>query len=79
MQENLALPREVIIARLNQALRGWANYFYYGNCSKTFVHLRNYTEERVRVYLSRKHTVSGAGDTRNIPMPISIKTSVSTK
>jgi len=60
-RKNLALPKEVIIARLNQALRGWANYFYYGNCSKTFVHLRNYTEERVRVYLSRKCRLRGRG------------------
>jgi len=60
-RKNLALSGEVIIARLNQALRGWANYFYYGNCSKTFVHLRNYTEERVRMYLRRKHRLKGRG------------------
>ncbi len=60
-RKNLALPREVIIARLNQALRGWANYFYYGNCSKTFVHLRNYTEERVRMYLRRKYRLKSRG------------------
>ena len=63
-RKNLALPKEVIIARLNQELRGWANYFYYGNCSKTFAHLRNYTEERVRVYLSRKHRFKGRGYTK---------------
>lgn len=60
-RKNLALPKEVIVARLNQALRGWANYFYYGNCSTTFAHLRDYTEERVRVYLSRKHRFKGRG------------------
>jgi len=63
-RKNLALSGEVIIARLNQALRGWANYFYYGNCSKTFAHLRNYVEERVRVYLSRKHRLKGRGYTK---------------
>ena len=63
-RKNLALPKEVIIARLNQALRGWANYFYYGNCSKTFAHLRNYIEERVRMYLSRKHRLKGRGYTK---------------
>jgi RNA-directed DNA polymerase len=63
-RKNLALPKEVIVARLNQHLRGWANYFYYGNCSKTFAHLRNYVEERVRVYLSRKHRLKGRGYTK---------------
>ena len=63
-RKNLALPGEVIIARLNQTLRGWANYFYYGNCSKTFAHLRNYTEERVRMYLRRKHRLRSRGYTK---------------
>jgi RNA-directed DNA polymerase len=60
-RKNLALPKEAIIARLNQALRGWVNYFYYGNCSKPLAHLKNYTEERVRIYLSRKHRLRGRG------------------
>ena len=63
-RKNLALPKEVIIARLNQALRGWANYFYYGNCSKTFTQMKNYLEERVRVYLRRKHRLKGRGYTK---------------
>ena len=63
-RKNLALPKEVIIAKLNQALRGWANYFYYGNCSKTFVHLKNYVEERVRMYLRRKHRLRSRGYTQ---------------
>ena len=63
-RKNLALPKEVIIAKLNQALRGWANYFYYGNCSKTFVHLKYYAEERVRMYLRRKHRLRSRGYTQ---------------
>ena len=49
-RKNLALPNEVIIARLNMTLRGWVNYFYYVHCSKAFAHLKNYPEERVRTY-----------------------------
>ena len=60
-RRNLALPKEVIIARLNMTLRGWANYFYYMHCTKAFAHLKNYTEERVRIYLSRKHRLRGRG------------------
>jgi len=60
-RQNLALPKEVIIARLNEAVRGWANYFYYGNCSKAFAHLKNYLEERARMYLRRKHRLKSMG------------------
>jgi group II intron reverse transcriptase/maturase len=63
-RKNLALPQEVIIARINQALRGWVNYFYYGNCSKTFTHLKHYTEGRVRTYLRRKHRLRCRGYTK---------------
>jgi RNA-directed DNA polymerase len=60
-RRNLALSQEVIIARLNTTLRGWVNYFYYMHCTKAFAHLKNYTEERVRIYLSRKHRLRGRG------------------
>ena len=60
-RRNLALPKELIVVRINEALRGWVNYFYYGHCSKAFTQLKNYTEERVRLYLSRKHRLRGRG------------------
>jgi predicted GTPase len=63
-RKNLALPNEVTVTRLNMALRGWVNYFYYMHCTKAFAHLKNYTEERVRVYLSRKHRLRGRGYTK---------------
>jgi len=34
------------------------------HCTKAFAHLKNYTEERVRVYLSRKHRLRGRGYTK---------------
>jgi RNA-directed DNA polymerase len=58
---NLALPKEVVIAKLNETVRGWANYFYYGNCSKSFAHLKNYMEERVRMYMRHKHRLKSRG------------------
>jgi group II intron reverse transcriptase/maturase len=63
-RKNLALPNEATVARLNMALRGWVNYFHYMHCTKAFAHLKNYTEERVRVYLSRKHRLRGRGYTK---------------
>jgi group II intron reverse transcriptase/maturase len=60
-RRTLALPTEVVIQSLNEAVRGWAGYFYYGNCSKDFSALRNFLEERVRIYLRRKHQKKGRG------------------
>jgi RNA-directed DNA polymerase len=63
-RKNLALPREVVMMKLNETVRGWTGYFYYGNCSKAFAQLKNYLEERVRVYLRRKHRIKGRGYTK---------------
>jgi RNA-directed DNA polymerase len=60
-RRTLALPTEVVIQSLNAAVRGWAGYFYYGNCSKDFSALRNFLEERVRIYLRRKHQKKSRG------------------
>ncbi|GJQ57573.1 MAG: maturase [Candidatus Scalindua sp. AMX11] len=54
-RRNLSLPKEVVINKLNEVVRGWTNYFYYQNCSEEFSSLKNYFEERVRIYLRRKH------------------------
>ena len=60
-RRTLALPTEVIIQRLNEVVRGWVGYFYYGNCSKDFSALRWHLEERVRTYLRRKHQRKSRG------------------
>ena len=62
-RKNLALPREVVITKLNETVRGWVGYFYYGNCSKALAQLKNYLEERVRGYLRHKHRLRGRGYT----------------
>ena len=33
-RRNLALPTEVVIEKLNELVRGWVGYFYYGHCSR---------------------------------------------
>jgi hypothetical protein len=60
-RRNLVLPVEVVIQRLNEAVRGWVGYFYYENCSKDFSALRWFLEERVRIYLRRKHQMKSRG------------------
>ena len=53
-----SLPTPDVIRRLNQTVRGWVGYYYYGNCSKALTTLKWYLEERVRTYLMRKHRKS---------------------
>jgi group II intron reverse transcriptase/maturase len=54
-RQNLALPTEVVIEKLNEIVRGWVGYFYYGNCSHNLAWIKWFLEERVRIYLRRKH------------------------
>jgi RNA-directed DNA polymerase len=55
VRSTLALPEEVVIQKLNERIRGWVGYFYYGNCSKDLKLLKGFLEQRVRIYLRRKH------------------------
>jgi len=54
-RSNLHLPKELIIQRLNEAVRGWVQYFYFKHCTQDLSQLRYYLTERVRIYLRRKH------------------------
>jgi hypothetical protein len=49
---------EVVIEKLNQKVRGWVGYFYYGNCSRSMITLRYYLERRMCIFLKRKHKMS---------------------
>ena len=50
-----ATPTEVVIRRVNEVVRGWTGYFYYGNCTNAMSALRYYLCYRMRVYMRRKH------------------------
>jgi RNA-directed DNA polymerase len=56
-----ATPTEVVIRRVNEVVRGWVGYFYYGNCTKAMSALRYYLSYRMRVYIRRKHHYSSLG------------------
>jgi RNA-directed DNA polymerase len=53
-RKTLGLSKEIVITRLNDKVRGWAGYFYYGNCSRNLCQVKRYLEERVRIYLRRR-------------------------
>lgn len=61
VRSTLAFPEEVVIRRLNERIRGWVAYFYYGNCSRDLKSLKRFVEQRVRIYLKRKHRVKSWG------------------
>ena len=54
-----ATPTEVVIQRVNEVVRGWMGYFYYGNCTTAMSYLRQYLVRRIRIYLHRKHHYNG--------------------
>jgi len=60
-RRTLRLPKEVIIQKLNEAVRGWVGYFYYGNCSRNLTTTKRFLEERVRIYLRRKQAKKNRG------------------
>ena len=60
-RNNLGLPKEVLIRKLNELVRGWVGYFYYGNCSRDLSKLKDFLDERVRIYLRRKHAKKSRG------------------
>lgn len=60
-RKNLGLPKEVVVDKLNRVVRGWTGYFYYGHCSKDLSRLKGFLDERVRIYLRRKHGKKSRG------------------
>lgn len=55
------LSTKETIKNLNGVVRGWTNYFYYGNCSRELCKLKEYINMRVRIYLRKKHKINNKG------------------
>ena len=60
-RQTLRIPTEIVLEKLNELVRGWAGYFYYGNCSRDLTRIKGFLEERVRIYLRRKHGQKSRG------------------
>ena len=52
---------EFVVYKLNQMLRGWANYFSYGSVTKAYRKMDHYVYERAVATLVRKHGREGQG------------------
>ncbi len=55
----LKLSLEEVVKLLNPTLRGWMNYFKFGNSSKVFNQIDSYVHERLAIWWSKKHQKSG--------------------
>jgi RNA-directed DNA polymerase len=53
------LPLEWAVEDLNRALRGWGNYFRYGNSARKFAQIDSYVNERLALLASAKHGLQG--------------------
>jgi group II intron reverse transcriptase/maturase len=51
------LSPEVVVARLNRLLTGWANYFTLGQVSPAYAAIDQHATRRLRQWLCRKHKV----------------------
>jgi RNA-directed DNA polymerase len=54
-RQDVNLPLEVLLHRLNPALRGWCAYFRPGVSAVAFHYLSQYTWTRVMTWIRRKH------------------------
>jgi len=54
-------PPETLVYRMNQVIRGWANYFSYGTLTPAYRIVHQHARHRVRRWLRRKHQTAGRG------------------
>lgn len=57
----LKLPLVEVIKQVNPILRGWMNYFRFGNSNKVFNRVDSYVHERLALWWSKKHQKRGRG------------------
>ena len=60
-RSRLPWATEQLVAELNPVLRGWGNYFRWGNSTTKFVQIDRYVHERLALFDSKKHQRAGRG------------------
>jgi RNA-directed DNA polymerase len=54
-RSRLLLPVEVIVDQVNRVLRGWAEFFRYGNSARHFGAINRYARMRLALVISKRH------------------------
>jgi hypothetical protein len=54
IQNGGSKPAKDIVKQINTVLAGWVNYFRVGNSSRAFSEVRDYTEMKIRILLTRR-------------------------
>jgi len=57
-RDQLLLNQEMVVAKLNRTMIGWANYFCLGPVSKAYRAVERHARKRLRQWLCSKHSVS---------------------
>jgi RNA-directed DNA polymerase len=55
------LSPRLLVEELNWFLRGWRQYYRYGNSARSFAKLDRYVTERMALLLSKRHGRRGRG------------------
>jgi RNA-directed DNA polymerase len=55
------IPTHTVVGDLNHFLRGWREYYSYGNSTRCFAKLDRYVVERMALLLSKRHGRRGRG------------------
>jgi RNA-directed DNA polymerase len=58
-RRNARLPLEETVENVNHVVRGWGNYFRYGNSARKFSQIDGYVHERLAKLASAKHGLTG--------------------
>jgi hypothetical protein len=60
-RDKTLLDQEIVVAKLNRVMIGWANYFCLGPVSKAYRAVDEHACKRLRQWLCAKHKVMGSG------------------
>lgn len=66
-RRHIVAPWEEVVDAVNRLLRGWANYFSYGNVTRAYWWVDAFMLEKARRFLGRRHKIYSRGTRRYRP------------